>query len=62
MICARHSPDREESLERQLSLTDNIQMTLEKKLTESSKRENDIKISLESANTQIADVLHVRRR
>jgi E3 ubiquitin-protein ligase BRE1 len=45
-----------ESLERQLSLTNTIQTTLEKKLSESKKRENDVRISLETANTQISDV------
>ena len=50
-----------ESLERQLSLMKTIQAALEKKLSESSKRENDMRISLETANTQISDVFRFRR-
>jgi hypothetical protein len=45
-----------ESLERQLSLTENIQVTLQKKLAESLKRETEQRISIETANAQIVEV------
>jgi hypothetical protein len=49
----------EESLERQVALTENIRATLEKKLAESTKKENDQRIALEAANAQITEVCHV---
>ena len=45
-----------ESLERQVALTDNIRATLEKKLAESIKKENDQRIALEAASAQITEV------
>ena len=45
-----------ESLERQLSLTENIQAALERKLGESLKKESEQRISLETTNAQIAEV------
>jgi len=43
-------------LERQLALAENIRSTLEKKLADGLKKENEQRISLETANAQIADV------
>ena len=45
-----------ESLEGQLALTEKIQAALEKRLAESLKKETDQRISLETANAQIAEV------
>lgn len=45
-----------ESLERQLALTESIRSALEKKLAEALKKENEHRISLESANSQISEL------
>lgn len=45
-----------ESLERQTALTENIRMTLEKKLAESIKKENEQRIALEATTAQITEV------
>ena|SRR2546423_6550831 len=46
----------QEALERQLALSETIRTTLEKKLSESAKREIDQRISLDNATSQIAEV------
>jgi E3 ubiquitin-protein ligase BRE1 len=46
-----------ESLERQVAITDNIRSTLEKKLSEMTKKENEQRISLQSVNSKLADVI-----
>ena len=51
----------EESLDRQLALTVSIRGTLEKKLLEATKKENEQKIALDAANIQIADVFPLPR-
>ena len=43
-------------MERQLALSETIRTTLEKKLSESAKREIDQRISLDNATSQIAEV------
>jgi len=45
-----------ESLERQVAVAETTRSTLEKKLTESIKKENEQRVALEAANTQIAGV------
>jgi E3 ubiquitin-protein ligase BRE1 len=49
-----------ESLERQLALVENTRNTLEKKLSESLKKESESRILLESANSQILEVQFAR--
>jgi len=49
-----------ESLERQLALVENTRNTLEKKLSESMKKESESRILLESANSQILEVQFAR--
>src|SRR6202023_341646 len=46
----------QEALEHHLALSETIRTTLEKKLSENAKRENDKRISLESATSQITEV------
>ena len=45
-----------ESLERQLALTDSIRSALEKKLAEALKKENEHRVSLESAKSQLSEL------
>jgi hypothetical protein len=46
----------QEALEHHLALSETIRTTLEKKLSENAKRENDQRISLENATSQITEV------